>query len=217
MPSFLENTEFCDNVNEPKLWKIVPGFLRKKSRNVKQNPPGIQEGAEENKNKAACVPPATVISENDAESFIAGEFALESRQTEEADNQPPASLGATRNLGSRLSWTFGYKTADAQHNLQRKKGVGLVNPTSQVSLVGPTCQAGQVVPTCQVGQDTNLEISVMRLDEEDGPSSIRPLQRGESFPAKLGAGTLSKHEAKRRLMSWRRTTIVRKNSEHQAN
>ena len=45
----------------------------------------------------------------------------------------------------------------------------------------------------------------------------RELQRGASFPGRLGAGGggggLSKEEAKRRLLSWRRTTIVRKTSE----
>lgn len=43
----------------------------------------------------------------------------------------------------------------------------------------------------------------------------RELQRGASFPGRLGGGggQLSKEEAKRRLLSWRRTTIVRKTSE----
>ena len=47
----------------------------------------------------------------------------------------------------------------------------------------------------------------------------RELQRGASFPGRLGGtaggggGGLSKEEAKRRLLSWRRTTIVRKTSE----
>ena len=42
----------------------------------------------------------------------------------------------------------------------------------------------------------------------------RELQRGSSFPGRLGAaGGISKEEAKRRLVSWRRTTIVRKTSE----
>ena len=44
----------------------------------------------------------------------------------------------------------------------------------------------------------------------------RELQRGASFPGRLaaaGGAGLSKEEAKRRLLSWRRTTIVRKTSE----
>ena len=45
----------------------------------------------------------------------------------------------------------------------------------------------------------------------------RELQRGSSFPGRLGAaGGISKEEARRRLVSWRRTTIVRKTSEQTA-
>ena len=40
----------------------------------------------------------------------------------------------------------------------------------------------------------------------------RDLQRGSSHPGPV-AGGISKEEAKRRLVSWRRTTIVRKSSE----
>ena len=61
----------------------------------------------------------------------------------------------------------------------------------------------------------DLEFPVLQLDKSDKPSSIRPLQRGESFPGRQAAGTLSKHEARRRLLSWKKTTIVRKNSEQQ--
>ena len=194
MPSFQENSEFCDNIDEPKIWKIVPGFLRKKSRNVKQKPPETQEVTKEDTNKAAFEHSETVISENDEESVIIADPDYKRTQTEDVgDHQPHQSpaAGAAKSLGSRLSWTYGYKSSDRNSSMQRKKGVG------------------------QVGAEQSLEFSILKLDEEDHPSSIRPLQRGESFPGKLAAGTLSKHEAKRRLMSWRRTTIVRKNSEHQ--
>ena len=56
-------------------------------------------------------------------------------------------------------------------------------------------------------------------EEQVGEAELRPvaverreLQRGSSHPGQ-GAGGISKEEAKRRLVSWRRTTIVRKSSE----
>ena len=125
MPSFQKNSDFCDNLVEPKIWKIVPGFLRKKSQNEK--PP--EEVTKKHVHKTAS---ETVISENDEGSVLVTDPDYIIRENEDA---------------------------------------------------------------------------------EDHHSSIRPLQRGESLPGKLAAGTLSKHEAKRRLMSWRKTTIVRKNSE----
>ena len=192
MPSFPENSEIADNVEERKIWKIVPGFLRKKPRNVKQNPPEYQEVTADNTNKAAFEEADLFISENDDESEIVTDTSFKGgEQKIEDDHRLQQSLVGKRSLANRLSWTYGYKTSDRNHSMQRKKGMDLVDP------------------------EPNLEFPVLQLEDEDQPSSIRPLQRGESFPGKLAAGTLSKHEAKRRLMSWRRTTIVRKNSEHQ--
>lgn len=57
---------------------------------------------------------------------------------------------------------------------------------------------------------------VEKLEEascEISSSEARPLQREESFPGRQHNGSLSKYEAKKRLLSWRKTTIVRKNSE----
>ena len=45
--------------------------------------------------------------------------------------------------------------------------------------------------------------------------SVKELQREYSFPGKFSSGSLTKNEAQRRLQSWKKTTIVRKNSEQQ--
>ena len=126
MSSFQKNSDFCDNFVEPKICKIIPGFLRKKSQNEKP----FEEVTQKDEHKTAF---ETVISENDKGSVLTKE-------------------------------------------------------------------------------DPDF-ITRYVEDAEDHTSSIRPLKRGESLPGKLAAGTLSKHEARRRLMSWRRTTSVRKNSE----
>ena len=44
---------------------------------------------------------------------------------------------------------------------------------------------------------------------------VRDLHREHSFPGKLSSGSLSKNEARRRLLSWKRTTTARKTSEKQ--
>ena len=52
----------------------------------------------------------------------------------------------------------------------------------------------------------------------DGPRlerEVRELHREHSFPGKFPSGSLSKNEARRRLLSWKRTTTARKNSEKQ--
>lgn len=43
----------------------------------------------------------------------------------------------------------------------------------------------------------------------------RELHREHSFPGKFTSGSLSKNEARRRLLSWKRTTTARKTSEKQ--
>ena len=44
---------------------------------------------------------------------------------------------------------------------------------------------------------------------------VRELHREHSFPGKFTSGSLSKNEARRRLLSWKRTTTARKTSEKQ--
>merc|ERR1712083_455823 len=186
-----ENSE----ADEHKIWKIVPGFLRKKSRNVQQIPPEYQDVSEDNTNKAVFEEVELVISENDeGEGVIAADaIADKTAQESRVDRKEKLrEVSAKRSLANRLSWTYGYKTNDHSNSTHRKKGADLGS------------------------RETSVEFPVLQLDKDDHPGSmIRTLQRGESFPGKLAAGTLSKHEARRRLMSWRRTTIVRKNSEHQ--
>ena len=73
----------------------------------------------------------------------------------------------------------------------------------------------------QVGEELEAERRTERVERAVLRTSLvekRELQRGASFPGRLGGtagggGGLSKEEAKRRLLSWRRTTIVRKTSE----
>ena len=58
MPSCQEITD----ADEHKIWKIVPGFLRKKSRNVKSNSLEYQEVTKDNTNKAAFEETELLIS-----------------------------------------------------------------------------------------------------------------------------------------------------------
>ena len=44
---------------------------------------------------------------------------------------------------------------------------------------------------------------------------VRELHREHSFPGKVTSGSLSKNEARKRLLSWKRTTTARKTSEKQ--
>ena len=190
MPSCQEITD----ADEHKIWKIVPGFLRKKSRNVKSNYLEYQEVTKDNTNKAAFEEAELSISENDQEGVIKADTIGDREGQDHLGDNPRHRVleaSAKKSLTNRLSWTYGYKTSERSYTVLRKKDKDIVSP------------------------EPSLEFPVLQLEDEDQPSSIRPLQRGESFPGKLGAGTLSKHEAKRRLMSWRRTTVVRKNSEHQ--
>ena len=135
--------EFSDNLLENKIWKLVPGFLRKKSQRDK-----LDKFHEVTKEDLT----ATAISDEES-------VHLTDRESKDVNNDPPQqsqTAKSTRKLESRQSFTTGLN--DRSHIMQN--------------------------------------------------FAMRPLQRGESFN-----GTLSKNEARRRLESWRRTTIVRKNSE----
>ena len=172
MPTCQENSD----TDERKIWKIVPGFLRKKSRNVKQKPPEYQEVTRDNTNKAAFEEAELLISENESESES-------DKQVQASDNKQHQRV--RQSLANRLSWTYGHKASERSNSTHKKReGTDMVEEF-------PDQGDSQVLP------------------------AIRPLQRGESFPGRLAAGTLSKQEARRRLETWRRTTIVRKNSEIQ--
>ena len=69
MPSCQEITD----TDEHKIWKIVPGFLRKKSRNVKPNSLEYQEETKDAANKAAFEEAELIISQNDQEGVIAAD------------------------------------------------------------------------------------------------------------------------------------------------
>ena len=97
----------------------------------------------------------------------------------------------SRRLGmrGRLSWTYGGS---------REK------------------QGGEVEEAAGEGEAEKREERDERVVLRASLVERRELQRGASFPGRLAAGGgagLSKEEAKRRLLSWRRTTIVRKTSE----
>lgn len=52
-------------------------------------------------------------------------------------------------------------------------------------------------------------------DEGNLEREVRELHREHSFPGKFTSGSLSKNEARKRLLSWKRTTTARKTSEKQ--
>ena len=84
-----------------------------------------------------------------------------------------------------------------------------------------TYGGGREKPGEEIEQQAGEELEAERRTEQVERAVLRTslverreLQRGASFPGRLGGGGgLSKEEAKRRLLSWRRTTIVRKTSE----
>ena len=66
---------------------------------------------------------------------------------------------------------------------------------------------------------TSLKVTTALSSNDGCVSSVqvrvaRELQREHSFPGQF-SGALTKTEARRRLLSWKRTTIARKNSEQQ--
>ena len=129
----------------------------------------------------------------------ANDDAPVAKSREEEKSEDEATLRVveerSRRLGmrGRLSWTY---------------GGGREKPGEEIDQ--------QAVEELEAERRTErVERAVLRTSLVER----RELQRGASFPGRLGGtaggggGGLSKEEAKRRLLSWRRTTIVRKTSE----
>ena len=94
-------------------------------------------------------------------------------------------LGKKSQLNCRKSWTYGYCSV---------------------------CDRG--LKQC-IEEGKNCDSSRQNLGENvDYVRKVKELQREHSFPGH-SSGSLTKNEAKRRLMSWKKTTIARKNSEKQ--
>ena len=90
-----------------------------------------------------------------------------------------------KSLSCRKSWTYGYCSVCDR---------GL----KQCIEEGKNCDNN--------GQNVGENVDYVR--------KVKELQREHSFPGH-SSGSLTKNEAKRRLMSWKKTTIARKNSEKQ--
>ena len=154
---------------EARLWRIVPGFLRKRSKTS----PG-KDGEEE---------------------LVLG-----------VQEEPEERAGGRREakLRSRLSWTYG-----------RREGVvrvpGKVEEVLERTLEEDILRLGDKEQTETVPSSGNVKEVVRSKSVVDR----RELERNTSLPGRQERGGLSKEEARRRLMSWRRTTIVRKTSEQQ--
>jgi len=146
---------------EAGLWRILPGFLRKRSKTPAND----------------VAPDGKRREEEKSEEMLENEAAL--RVVEERSRR----LG----MRGRLSWTYG--------GSREKQG-------------GEAEEAGGENEAEKPEQQERVVLRASMVER-------RELQRGASFPGRLGAGGggLSKEEAKRRLLSWRRTTIVRKTSE----
>lgn len=145
---------------EAGLWRILPGFLRKRSKTPANDD----------------VPDAKSRDVEKSEEVLENEAAM--RVVEERSRR----LG----MRGRLSWTYG--------GSREKQG-------------GEVEEAAGENEAEKVEQEERVVLRASLVER-------RELQRGASFPGRLGAGGgLSKEEAKRRLLSWRRTTIVRKTSE----
>ena len=145
---------------EAGLWRILPGFLRKRSKTPAND----------------HVPDAKSREVEKSEEVLENEAAM--RVVEERSRR----LG----MRGRLSWTYG--------GSREKQG-------------GEVEEAAGENEAEKVEEEERVVLRASLVER-------RELQRGASFPGRLGAGGgLSKEEAKRRLLSWRRTTIVRKTSE----
>ena len=145
---------------EAGLWRILPGFLRKRSKTPANDDAVDAKGREVEKSEQ--------VLENEAAMRVVEE--------------------RSRRLGmrGRLSWTYGGSREKQEAEVEEAGGEN------------------------EVGKPEHQERVALRASMVEK----RELQRGASFPGRLGAGGgLSKEEAKRRLLSWRRTTIVRKTSE----
>jgi len=98
-------------------------------------------------------------------------------------------------LGNRKSWTYGSRIErnSCDKDIKDFKHFDIMEDKENV----------------EEGEALN------RVIELDSLQRVRELQREHSFPGKLTSASLTKHEARRRLMSWKKTTIARKNSEKQ--
>ena len=111
MPSCQEITD----ADEHKIWKIVPGFLRKKSKNVRQKALEYQEVTKDNTNKAAFEEAELSISENDQEGVIKADTIGDREGQDHLGDNPRHRVleaSAKKSLTNRLSWTYGYKTSE---------------------------------------------------------------------------------------------------------
>ena len=146
---------------EAGLWRILPGFLRKRSK----------------------TPANDDVLDTESKKVEKSEEVLEKEAALRVVEERSRRLG----MRGRLSWTYGGS---------REK------------------QGGEVEEAAGENEADKVEQEEERVVLRASLVERRELQRGASFPGRLGSSSgLSKEEAKRRLLSWRRTTIVRKTSE----
>ena len=187
-------------VEENKIWKIVPRFFRKKSQNDKQKvkpPPPTTGEATSKEMKCGLMTSSEDLNE------VAKDIAQHRKhpvEEEERKTSQSSRLTAQRQDKIRASWTYGY----VDESNPSENGHQQYETSNEV-----------ITKDSDKSDGLRTRLSLLKLEEEDQTTYVRPLKRGESFPGTFDSGTLSKQEARRRLKSWRRTTIVRKNSEKQ--
>ena len=126
------------------------------------------------------------------ENFKLGDMACTISDTKtdhlKTDRKDLQILQTKKSLGCRKSWTYGF---GARNNCDKR-----------------TDSEDEDHELCDNSGDRVVSENLRRVKE---------LQREHSFPGKMTGshGSLTKTEARRRLMSWKKTTIARKNSEKQ--
>ena len=190
MPGILGRSN--NNKEGKRGWRFIPGFLKKTTGACSKKPDVVE-------NEIKKIEAEEILKVTDKASNEVGREVIDNVEVLDGKSDEVSDNAKDQQEKNRFSWTYGSRLNGRYHSVQRKKGLG--QGAENVGIDKPF--------------DLTCELTLVKLDEADEETKVKPLQRGESFPGSFTNGNLSKREARKRLQSWKRTTIVRKNSEHQ--